>query len=213
MDSAKSIARDMLEAIHVDSSGFMGAMAKGFISFPVSLGYLGFDFIDTDNRAQNQEDKYRFATLIKVVTINDGLVNNLVNPFFDEFVSKIDLDRVIDKLKKTAGNMAGKFAFSELTGVNLGAVIASGGVSAFFSGTLFGIVLVLGAEVSRAIYTSRELRDRNPLIYYTLRDAGDLDLLYFLVKDIVQPFEKACEVSHQNPEQFDRICEYFLGGI
>ena len=35
MDSAK----DMLDAINVDHSGFLGALAKGFISFPVSMGF------------------------------------------------------------------------------------------------------------------------------------------------------------------------------
>lgn len=213
MDSAKEIARDMLEAIHIDSSGFLGAVAKGFISFPVSLGYLGYDFIDSEYRRENQDDKYRFAMLVKRVTVNDEIVHDLLKPFFDDFISKIHFDRVINALKKTSGNMMGKFAFSELTGVNLGAAITSGGVAAFFSGTLFGLVLVLGAEVSRAIYTARDLKDREPRIYYKLRNNGDLDLLYFLVEDIVRPFEKACELSHHDPEKFEKVCEYFLGGV
>ena len=50
MDSAKEIARGMLEAINIDGSGFWGAIGKGFISFPVSLAYLGYDFIDAEHQ-------------------------------------------------------------------------------------------------------------------------------------------------------------------
>ncbi|MDW9215424.1 hypothetical protein SE957_19600 [Escherichia coli] len=36
-----------------------------------------------------------------------------------------------------------------------------------------------------------------------------MDLLYFLVEDIVRPFERACIVADRNSAEFDRICEYF----
>ncbi|WP_114146275.1 hypothetical protein, partial [Klebsiella pneumoniae] len=39
---------------------------------------------------------------------------------------------------------------------------ASRGVSAFFAGSLAGLLLSVGAETSRAIYTSRYLKRRNP---------------------------------------------------
>ncbi|MCY2454575.1 hypothetical protein OW943_26975 [Klebsiella pneumoniae] len=86
-------------------------------------------------------------------------------------------------------------AFTELTGVKLGEAIASRGVSAFFAGSLAGLLLSVGAETSRAIYTSRYLKRRNPVLHDKLQNLGDLDLLYFLVEDIVKPFETACMVS------------------
>ena len=96
-------------------------------------------------------------------------------------------------------------AFTELTGVKLGEAIASRGVSAFFAGSLAGL--------SRAIYTSRYLKRRNPVLHDKLQNLGDLDLLYFLVEDIVKPFETACMVSDKNPAEFNKICEYFFGGL
>lgn len=42
---------------------------------------------------------------------------------------------------------------------------------------------------------------------------GDLDLLYFLVEDVVKPFEKACEISDVKPDEFNEICQYFFGGL
>ncbi|MBJ6598068.1 hypothetical protein JGT27_20470, partial [Enterobacter asburiae] len=74
MDSAKEIAKDMLEAIHIYGSGFIGAVAKGVISLPISLAYLGYDFIDMEHRRENQDDKFRLAALVKKVTFNDEVI-------------------------------------------------------------------------------------------------------------------------------------------
>ncbi|HDG1701794.1 TPA: hypothetical protein PFE33_004127, partial [Kluyvera ascorbata] len=81
MDSAKEIARDMLEAINIDGGGFIGAMAKGVISLPVSLAYLGYDFIDTEHRRENRDDKFRLAALVKKVTFNDETIYKVIKPF------------------------------------------------------------------------------------------------------------------------------------
>lgn len=83
----------------------------------------------------------------------------------------------------------------------------------FFAGSLAGLLLSVGAETSRAIYTSRYLKRRNPVLHDKLQNLGDLDLLYFLVEDIVKPFETACMVSDKNPAEFNKICEYFFGGL
>ncbi|MDX6018870.1 hypothetical protein SIL08_00980 [Scandinavium sp. V105_16] len=70
MDGAKDLAREMLNVINVDDSGFLGAVAKGFISIPVNLVYLGYDFIDTEHRKENLDDKFRIAQLIKNTHLN-----------------------------------------------------------------------------------------------------------------------------------------------
>lgn len=82
-----------------------------------------------------------------------------------------------------------------------------------FAGSLAGLLLSVGAETSRAIYTSRYLKRRNPVLHDKLQNLGDLDLLYFLVEDIVKPFETARMVGDKNPAEFNKICEYFFGGL
>ncbi|KLP52845.1 hypothetical protein ABR39_19695 [Enterobacter genomosp. O] len=212
MDSAKEIARDMLEAIHIDGSGFWGAVAKGFISFPVSAYYLGYDFLDTEHRRMNSDDKFRMARLVKATTFNREIIEKVISVFVDDFTSRVNMEK-ISVVKNMAGTATGKVVFAQLTGFNLGKAISSRAVEAFFSGSMAGLLLAIGAEVSRAIYTSRYLEGRNPSMYYKLRDMGDLDLLYFLVEDIVNPFEKACEISNVNHEEFNQICKYFFGGL
>lgn len=213
MDSAKEIARDMLEAINIDGGGFIGAMAKGVISLPVSLAYLGYDFIDTEHRRENRDDKFRLAALVKKVTFNDETIYKVIKPFIDDFVSHVDMEKISHFSKNISGSVTGKVMFSQLTGVNLGRVIISQGVGAFLSGSAVGGVLGIGAEVSRSIYTSRYLRERNPIMYEKLKNMGDFDLFYYLVEDIVRPYEMACEIAEINPEEFNNVCKYFFGGL
>ncbi|EBG5297221.1 hypothetical protein YI89_004276 [Salmonella enterica subsp. enterica] len=213
MKSAKEIAKDMLEAIDVDSSGFLTGILKGFISFPVSLGYLGYDFIDTEHRRENEDDKYRFVCLMKKDILRWDVIGRVIGFFIDDFISRVDMGKVNYIARNTLGSVLGKFIFSQVTGVNLGAAITTNAVGRFFSGMGLGAILWVGAEVSRSIYTSRDLERKNPRIYTQLRDAGDLDLLYFLVENIVEPFEVACKVSDQDSEKFNEICNYFFGGL
>lgn len=213
MDSAKEIARDMLAAINIDGSGFWGAVAKGIISFPASIYYLGYDFLDTEHRRENGNDKIRMARLVKVTTFNRETIEKIISIFIDDFTSRINIENNSAAIKNIARTVVGKAFFSQLTGFNLGKAISSRAVAAFFSGAIAGSLITIGAEASRAIYTSRYLEGRNPSIYYKLRNMGDLDLLYFLVEDIVRPFENACEVSNMNPEEFNNICQYFLVGL
>ena len=103
MESAKEIARDMLEAINVDSSSFFGAMMKWLISFPVSLGYLGYDFIDTEYRWENQDDKFRFARLVNRGVFNRDVIEQIIRISFEYFISRINLERIAFFVKNISG--------------------------------------------------------------------------------------------------------------
>lgn len=131
MDSAKEIARGMLEAINIDGSGFWGAIGKGFISFPVSLAYLGYDFIDAEHRRDNLDDKFRLARLVKKGVFNHQVIEQVIKTSLEDFVSRIHVEKISSIVKNVSGSFMGKMAFTELTGVKLGEAIASRGVSAF----------------------------------------------------------------------------------
>lgn len=213
MDSAKEIARDMLEAVNINGDGFLGAVGKGLISLPVSLGYMGYDFIDTGHRRENQNDKFRMARLVEKGIFSRDIIGKIISICLEDFVSRINVEKIGSIVKNVSGDLAGRMAFAELTGVKLGEALVSRGLAAFFAGSFAGLLLSVGAETSRAIYTSRFLKDRNPVLHDKLKAQGDLDLLYFLVEDIVRPFERACIVTDRNSAEFDRICEYFFGGL
>ena len=68
MKSAKQIASDMADAINIDSNLVRG-FAQGFISVPVDFYYLGYDYIDNENRWLNSQDKERFIRLMNVAPL------------------------------------------------------------------------------------------------------------------------------------------------
>lgn len=65
MDSAKSLAKRMLKSLDVGDSGFLASVAQGMLSFPVSMYYLGYDFMDTTHRHSNFDDRVRMANMLK----------------------------------------------------------------------------------------------------------------------------------------------------
>jgi len=36
---------------------------------------------------------------------------------------------------------------------------------------------------------------------------------YFIIKDTVAPFERACDIHKENPLEFDELCKYFFSGL
>ncbi|BBJ59273.1 hypothetical protein EAS17NKHM_026690 [Enterobacter asburiae] len=213
MDSAKSLAKRMLKSLDVGDSGFLASVAQGMLSFPVSMYYLGYDFMDTTHRHSNFDDRVRMANMLKRGISVHQEAQKIVNAVIREFMSKVNMDSIQGIAQNFTGVMAGKFIFAELTGVKLGAAVSSRIMTSFAAGVIIGSALTIGAETSRAIYTARKLENQNPALYYRLKSMGDLDLLYFLVEDKLKPFLDACSVADVNKHEFNEVCKYFFGGL
>ncbi|HDC4533168.1 TPA: hypothetical protein O8T86_003913 [Enterobacter asburiae] len=213
MDSAKSLAKRMLKSLDVGDSGFLASVAQGMLSFPVSMYYLGYDFMDTTHRHSNFDDRVRMANMLKRGISVHQEAKKIVNAVIREFMSKVNMDSIQGIAQNFTGVMAGKFIFAELTGVKLGAAVSTCIMTSFAAGVVIGSALTIGAETSRAIYTARKLENQNPALYYRLKSMGDLDLLYFLVEDKLKPFLDACSVADVNKHEFNEVCKYFFGGL
>ena len=213
MDSAKSLAKRMLKSLDVGDSGFLASVAQGMLSFPVSMYYLGYDFMDTTHRHSNFDDRVRMANMLKRGISVHQEAQKIVNAVIREFMSKVNIDSIQGIAQNFTGVMAGKFIFAELTGVKLGAAVSTRIMTSFAAGVVIGSALTIGAETSRAIYTARKLENQNPALYYRLKSMGDLDLLYFLVEDKLKPFLDACSVADVNKHEFNEVCKYFFGGL
>lgn len=213
MDSAKSLAKRMLKSLDVGDSGFLASVAQGMLSFPVSMYYLGYDFMDTTHRHSNFDDRVRMANMLKRGISVHQEAQKIVNAVIKEFMSKVNIDSIQGMAQNFTGVMAGKFIFAELTGVKLGAAVSTRIMTSFAAGVVIGSALTIGAETSRAIYTARKLENQNPALYYRLKSMGDLDLLYFLVEDKLKPFLDACSVADVNKHEFNEVCKYFFGGL
>lgn len=216
MESAKELAREMLSALDLEDEGMLVAYVKGFIDFPVNMYFLAYDFIHTDDRQKNMDDNMRVAELIHRITSdnNKNLIAIAINIFIDDFINHVNITELTKKIaENTVASKLGSYTFGELTGIQIGKLISSRiAVSIAFSMSV-STLLMVGGGVSRAIHESRFLQASNYGVYRKLRDLGDLDLLYFAIKDRVQPFEKATKISSKNPALFNKAVEYFFSGL
>ncbi|CAI0765122.1 Uncharacterised protein [Serratia entomophila] len=123
MKSAKQIASDMADAVNIDSHLVRG-FAQGFISVPVDFYYLGYDYIDTENRWLNAQDKERFIRLIKSGLANKSSIEKVAHVFIENFANKVNVEDVKDITIRTSGKLLGKFAFNQLATANVGYVFS-----------------------------------------------------------------------------------------
>lgn len=98
----------MLDAINIDGSGFIDSVAKEFISFPVSLGYLGYDFIDTEHCRENQDDNFRLAEWVKMTTFSRGVIERIIKNLIEGFSFCINIRLIA---KNVGGAVVGKVFF------------------------------------------------------------------------------------------------------
>lgn len=81
-----------------------------------------------------------------------------------------------------------------------------------FSAGMTGIITI-GASVSRSIYSSRGLSKKNFEVYSLLRASGDLDLLYFVLEDYIDPYLEAISLENVNSPLAENVFEFFLEGM
>jgi len=125
MDSAKTLAKKMLKSLDVEDSGLLASIAHGMLTFPVSMYYLGYDFLDTAHRSSNFDDRVRMTNLLKRGMSINQETQRIVNAVISEFMTKVNMENIQGIAQNFTGVMAGKFIFAELTGVKLGAAISS----------------------------------------------------------------------------------------
>jgi len=216
MSSPKQIADGMLKFFEnrkkSNTEVFFQGAVSGFMDIPEDLWALTRDFLDSDNRWRNETDRIRLLTLIKRgVTSED--VRKTITIIIRKYLSGLTQEQSEKLFMKMAGKQLGSIAFktffvNELVSLFAARVIPRFLVSAGITG-----VLSIGASISRAIYTSYELKKINQNIYNELRGAGDLDLLYFFVEDSVQPFIEAMKYQGLNSSIDNEIFNYFLDGV
>ncbi len=207
--SAKDIAQDMADALNMNNNFIVG-FVQGAISFPIDLGYLAYDFLDTENRTANRDDTERMIRLIKSGLASKESLAKIARMVADDFLEKVDLERMKLIIEKGSGKFLGRFVSNQVLGANLGAVIAERFILQLAASISLSSILTVGSINSRAIYTSRELKLRNPRLYDRLRRMGNLDLLYIFVEKRTRPFEDAIAIWHSSRSEFNRIAELFF---
>ncbi|KJV35894.1 hypothetical protein [Pantoea sp. SM3] len=216
MDSPKSIADGMLALFNTkkksDVETFMVSALSGFAAIPGDLYALTKDFLDSDHRWDNETDRIRLISLLKKGATSDDL-RTLIKLVVEQYFKRLSEEQLEKLLVKMGGSAAGSFAFKYVFVNEIVSRFFSRVIPKFlFSAGMTGIITI-GASVSSAIYTSRDLMKKNREVYAMLRGAGDLDLLYFLLQDNIDPWLDAIALQQNNSPLAQQVFSNFLEGI
>ncbi|MEN4830678.1 hypothetical protein [Pantoea vagans] len=216
MDSPKNIADGMLSLFNTKKKSgvetFMVSAISGFTSIPSDLYALTKDFLDSDHRWDNETDRIRLLTLLKKRATSDDL-RKLIKLVVEQYIKRLNEQQLEKMLVKMVGSAAGSITFKYLFVEAIVSRFFSRVIPQFlFSAGMTGIITI-GASVSRSIYTSRDLMKKNKEVYALLRGAGDLDLLYFLLEDNIDPWLDAIALQQNNSPLANEVFTNFVEGM
>jgi hypothetical protein len=216
MDSPKNIADGMLGLFNTkkktDVETFMVSAIGGFTAIPGDLFALTKDFLDSDHRWDNETDRIRLITLLKKGATSDDL-RKLIKLVVEQYVKRLNEQQLEKMLVKMGGSAAGSTAFKIIFVNEIVSRFFSRVIPKFlFSAGMTGIITI-GASVSRSIYTSRDLMKKNKEVYALLRGAGDLDLLYFMLEDNIDPWLDAIALQQNNSPLAQEVFASFVEGM
>jgi hypothetical protein len=180
------------------------------LSMPKTMGYLAYDFLDTGNRQEKDNDKIRLMYLIERGYANKESLYKIGNIVISRYLSRLSDEQRRQVYKNIIGEQIGKIASNTIVLGQMNSALISKFVARLFFSISFSTILTIGAEQSKAVYTSRRLMDEDPVLYWKLRSAGDLDLLYFLVEEYTKPFEKAVLLKNKDEGAFNELLELYL---
>lgn len=202
-DIARRIARIMV------SPETMVGVTQGMVSVPVDLSYLAYGFIDTETRGIRQDEKIRLAFAVKRGILHrEKLIKAvaIILNMFEEVMSLSMQKRLYGGTLGSAGGRFGTSAFLAQMVANF--IVQSNGLWINVTKTVAPALLLVGGIAERSIYRSLYLRKAAPPIYRALRHSGDLDLLFFLIEPLIQPFIEAIKIRYtQSEENFNQLME------
>lgn len=215
MSNANEIAQGMLQLINGKKTvahTFFDGVLGGLTSFTQDISLVAKDYFDTDNRWRNQTDKIRLASLIKRGASSDSL-KKMVTIILRDYWSNLTAEQAEKLAARVGGTITGKMAFNFVTINQILLLFFEKAIARFVFSLGVGSIFAIGAAASDSVYSSNELKLRNPKIYNELRGDGDLDLLYFLLKDYLDPYLDAIELQITSPTLANNVFEIYVNGI
>lgn len=173
------------------------------IDFSKDIGYLAYDFLDTDNRWANHSETIRLISRLRYGVSNDDLrkLVIMVVAEYTKSVKKSALESLTEKLAK----LTGKYFINNILMHDIASLFTNKIISKIAFNSSLSLATTLGGMRSRSIYGARELSKKSPSIYFMLKKEKDLDLLYFMVSEFLDPFVDAIKLRETDPEGFNKI--------
>lgn len=181
----------------------------GVISVPVDFGYLAYSYLDTGNRYSNQTESIRLTKAIRYGILENHNLTKSIKIIIDLFNGYIPINTQNTMYSKSVSSLAGRMITSATISSKITtAILQTTQYSRLIklrSGVISSILL-MGGMATRSIYKSKELSNKDNIVYSRLRYAGDLDFIYFLIQPFADPFIEAIAVRQKHgQEAFDKI--------
>lgn len=219
MNEINAISTKIIDSFEPKSTS--GSILSGIMSVPEDMYYLAYGFLDTEHRSENANDYYRLATFIKEGDIDSAIVN-LVEAIARDFIERLPEDKKDALLNSIYAKTGARFATTTtlmylLTSQMNSSIARYPKLKAslrILRGAAINSILTIGALAHRSAYDSRELREKNPRLYWRLRSMGDLDILYFLIKDHVSGYVDASSIQEQGrDEDYRRVIDNVINQL
>lgn len=197
------------------------AIISGIVSIPVDVYYGArrtaedVGFFGNDVRLENAAERERLISLIgRVFNGDHRMLINMIEIILNQFFDKVP-DSVLQRMASAAGMRALEFGVRSATKTFLINLISSRIINRAVSRaaiqrvTKIAVGMILTAAIwqgllERASNASQRLRISNSGIYQTFRNQN-LDMIYFLIEDHVQPYLEAVKIADTNSAEFQRL--------
>ncbi len=204
------MADDMVAVTRGKESSIASEFFDGLVSMPATMGYLAYDFLDTDRKYEKDNDKIRLMRLIKNGLVNRETIYKVLSIIISFYLSKLSDEQKTNTYLNVVAKQIGKVASNSIVLGSMNSALVAKFARRILFSMAFSTVLTIGAEQSKAVYVSRRLMTKNPTLYWTLRSSGDLDLLYFLVEGYTKPFEEAALLKGRDEAAFNELINLYL---
>lgn len=208
MSEARIVANRILDvlrgrkeqSVYIRYTNKIGEVA---LDFSNDVSVLLWGYFDVDNRYRNQLDIMRLMHRVKKGVDNSDL-SAILNKVLSVFLKQINKNKVNSTIDNM-GKLTGKIFINMALINDLSSIFTNKFVGKMSVGFLMSTLFSIGGSVSRAVYASEKLKQVNYEVYTTLRNAGDLDLFYFLVDAYAGPFIDAMALKQKKPAIWDEI--------
>lgn len=204
------------------------AVASGVVSIPVDLFYGArrtaedVGLMGSQVRLENAAERERLFNLLNDAFKNRSILTRLVEILLNNFFDKIP-ESALNTMAAKAGYGAVRYGARYATQTFLVNLISKKVVEAAITKAVaqriakFGVGLAVSAVLfqgllERASNSSQKLRTEHPAIYQQLR-RENLDMLYFIVEDFMEPYMQAIKLATTNAAEFQRLLDQILKEI
>lgn len=219
VDEINTISNKIVASFEPD--GVPESIWAGVMSVPQDIYYLTRGVMDTEHRSQNSNHFHRLATFIKNGDIDSAIVR-LVETIARDFIDRLPEDKKDALLNSIYAKVGSRFGTTTtlmylLTSRMNRSIAMHPKLKAslgIFRGAAINSILTAGALANHSAYDSRELREQNPRLYWRLRSMGELDILYFLIKDSVSGYVEASGMQEQGrDDEYRRIIDNVINQL